>query len=124
MSETRRCMICRTEIYRHAPTGHHNVTSEEIAALFARQADARARGDAAAYAASFSEDCVVESSGATHIGRTAVERTFRHLAAAFPDMRAQTDEALIFGDRVVWWLSIRSAMARLCMSVVLPTFTG
>jgi predicted ester cyclase len=78
------------------------VTPEEIAAFFARRAEARDRRDSAAYAASYSEDCVIESSGITRRGRTAVEQAFRHLYTAFPDWQTETEEFLSFGNRVVY----------------------
>lgn len=77
------------------------MTPEEIAALFARRAEARARQDWVAIAADYSEDCVVESIGGTLSGRTAVERAHRHFWKAFPDMKIENGELLIFGNRCV-----------------------
>ena len=79
------------------------ITTEGIAATLARHKDAYDRLDAAALAANYAEDCVVESMFAGHhVGRAAVERTFRILFSAFPDLRIEINESLVFGNRALW----------------------
>ncbi len=79
------------------------MTPEEIRVVFARHQDGYARHDAAALASNYAENCVVDSPIAgRHVGRVAVERTFRTLFSAFPDLRHHTEEFLVFGDRAVW----------------------
>ena len=77
------------------------MTPEEIAAFVARRAEARARRDLAALAVLYSEDCVIESAAGTFMGRPAVERAYRHLTTAFPDIKVENEELLSFGDRLV-----------------------
>jgi steroid delta-isomerase-like uncharacterized protein len=77
------------------------MTREEIAMLFARRRDARARGDAAALAADYAEDCVVESPWAGTVkGRAAIEQVSRQWYTAFPDVAYRDEELLIDGNRV------------------------
>jgi predicted ester cyclase/serine/threonine protein phosphatase PrpC len=79
------------------------VTTEGITAVFARLQDGYARLDAAALAANYAEDCVVESPTAgVHVGRVAVEGVIRMVLSAFPDVIFHHEEFLIFGDRAVW----------------------
>jgi steroid delta-isomerase-like uncharacterized protein len=78
------------------------MTKEEVAAFFARRAEAFDRHDADTLGADYSVDCVVESRlYGTTIGRDANTRLFRTLFAAFPDFKIQPEDLLIFGDRVV-----------------------
>lgn len=83
------------------------MTPEEIAAFVARRNEARARRDLAALAALYSEDCVLEGAAGTFKGRAAVERAYRHLTTAFPDLTTENEELLIFGDRVVGTATVR-----------------
>jgi steroid delta-isomerase-like uncharacterized protein len=79
------------------------ITAEGIAATLARHQDSFLRRDAAALAADYAEDCVVESMIAGHhVGRDAAERVFRTLFTAFPDLRTLVQESLVFGNRAVW----------------------
>ena len=79
------------------------MTTEGMAAVFARLQDGYARLDPAALAALYADDCVVESQVAgRHVGRTAVEQTFWKVFSAFPDLRMHTEELLAFGNRAVW----------------------
>lgn len=82
--------------------GAPEMTREEIAALFARRQQAHERLDAAALAADYSDDCVVETpwAGAPLIGRAANERAFRTIFTAFPDLNRRTEGLLIDGDLV------------------------
>jgi steroid delta-isomerase-like uncharacterized protein len=83
------------------------VTPEDIRALFARVGDAYARHDAVALAANYVDDCLIESPiGGTVTGPAGVEQIARITFEAFPDFRAELDEFLIVGDRVVLTLTI------------------
>jgi len=76
------------------------MTTEGIAAVLARLQDGYVHLDAAGLATHYAEDCVVESPVAgVCIGRLAVERGFRTIFSAFPDLTTHTDELLTFGDR-------------------------
>jgi steroid delta-isomerase-like uncharacterized protein len=79
------------------------MTSESIAAASSRLRDGYARLDPAALAANYALNCVVESPVAgRHVGRAAVERAFQGIFAAFPDLRLDGEECLVFGNRAVW----------------------
>jgi serine phosphatase RsbU (regulator of sigma subunit)/predicted ester cyclase len=79
------------------------MASEEISAICARVQDSYMRLDAAALAAQYAENCIVESPFAgAHVGRLAVERALRDIFAAFPDQRIHTDELLIVDNRADW----------------------
>jgi len=80
--------------------GH--MTRDEIEALFARRQEAFDRLDAAALAADYSDDCVVETpwAGAPLIGRDASKQAFRKIFTAFPDLQHHSEGLLIDGDRV------------------------
>jgi steroid delta-isomerase-like uncharacterized protein len=83
------------------------ITTEGIAAALARHHDGYIRLDPAALAADYAEDCVVESMIAgRHVGRLAVERIFRTLFSAFPDLRTEVQESLVFGNRAVWTVAV------------------
>jgi steroid delta-isomerase-like uncharacterized protein len=78
------------------------VTAREAAEFFADLRRAYEKRDAAAIAAHYDDDCVVESPiGGTIAGRAAVERVARLTLTAFPDFRIDHEELLVFGDRVV-----------------------
>jgi len=80
--------------------GH--MTRDEIEALFARREAAWDRLDAAALAADYSDDCVVETplAGSPLIGRTANEQFLRKFFAGFPDLQRRAEGLLIDGDQV------------------------
>jgi steroid delta-isomerase-like uncharacterized protein len=79
------------------------VTTEDIAAVLARLRSAYSRLDAAAIVADYAEDCIVDSPmGGVHRGRPAVERTFRAIFSAFPDLAIEFEEPLIVDNRAVW----------------------
>jgi serine phosphatase RsbU (regulator of sigma subunit) len=79
------------------------MTPEEIAAVFARLQSAYDRHDAAAIAAHYAEDCIIDSPMVgVHKGRPAVERTFRAIFSAFPDLVMGGNELLVAGNRMVW----------------------
>ena len=78
------------------------MTPEEIRALFALQRKAFALRDAAAFAAAYADNCVLESPAAgTVIGRAGIENIYRHYFLAFPDMQIDPGDLLINGDQVV-----------------------
>lgn len=78
------------------------MTVEEIKAFFAAHQQAYNNHDVGAIASHYGEDCIVESPIAgTVVGRRAVESVTRVLFGAFPDLKVETDELLIMGDRVV-----------------------
>ena len=83
-----------------APQTHPTMTREQAIAFFARRNEAFEDLDAAALAADYTDDAVIESPIAgVHQGRAA-EDALRAVFKAFPDM-TQTVEALIIdGDRV------------------------
>ena len=84
------------------------MTTEEIAAVFARLRDGYKRMDAAALAANYALNCVVESPIAgLYVGRQAVERIFQALFAAFSEWHMNTEELLVFGNRAVWTATLR-----------------
>jgi steroid delta-isomerase-like uncharacterized protein len=77
--------------------------NDDIAAIFARLQTAYAKRDAAAIAAHYAEDCVVDSPVAgIHSGPLAVERTLRAVFTSFPDLSLIPHELLIAGNRAVW----------------------
>lgn len=76
--------------------------SDGIAQTLARMKDAYALLDAAALAANYADECVVQSPVAgLHIGRAAVENAFRTIFRAFPDLTIRVDEFLESGNRAV-----------------------
>ncbi len=79
------------------------LSTDEIAAVFARLQAGYAERDAAAIAANYAEDCLVDSPVAgVHRGPQAVERTLRAIFAAFPDLSLVFEELLLSGNRAVW----------------------
>src|SRR5439155_9107395 len=74
------------------------MTREAIEALFARRREANNRQDAAALAADYAPDCVVESpSAGVHHGRTTVEQVMRALFDAL-DIKVHEESVLIDGE--------------------------
>jgi steroid delta-isomerase-like uncharacterized protein len=78
------------------------MTREQIEALFARRQEAWNRLDAAALAADYSDDCVVESpyAGRRLVGRAENEQSLRSFFDAFPDVKLQSEALLIDGLQV------------------------
>jgi steroid delta-isomerase-like uncharacterized protein len=84
-----------------------HMTRDEIVALFDRRQKAQDNLDAAALAADYSDDCIVESPTAgTHTGREAIEKVIQAVFDAFRDMKARTDSLVIDGNRVAQVLSV------------------
>ena len=78
------------------------MTAEEIDRLFAGLARAYDGRDAAAVAAHYSDDGVVQSPiGGTIVGRRAIQQVAELTFAAFPDFAIEPKELLVIGDRVV-----------------------
>jgi steroid delta-isomerase-like uncharacterized protein len=84
------------------------MTRDEIVALFARRQEAANRRDAMAMAGCHAEDGVAESpmAGGTVMGRSAIERTYRAFVTAFPDLKTETEELVIDGDKAAWLFTI------------------
>ena len=83
-----------------ASSRHHD--RDEIEELFARRQAAWDHLDAAALAADYSDDCVVDtpSAGLPLRGRAANEALLRKTFEAFPDLHRGIDSLLIDGNRV------------------------
>jgi steroid delta-isomerase-like uncharacterized protein len=82
------------------------MTREAIVALFNRRNEAYDRRDAAALAADYADDCVVESpSGGVHHGRAAAERVLRSVFDAL-NAKVRQDSLLIDDDQVAQTLTI------------------
>jgi steroid delta-isomerase-like uncharacterized protein len=76
------------------------MSREDMVALFKRRQDAYDDLDAAALAADYAEDAVIDSpSGGVHTGREAAERTLRAVFSAFLDITIAVEELIIDGDR-------------------------
>lgn len=85
------------------------MTREQISAMFARRAAAYARFDAAALAADYADDCLVESpSGGVHHGKAAAERVIRNVLDAL-EVRLIEQSILIDGDNVAQVVTIEGA---------------
>jgi steroid delta-isomerase-like uncharacterized protein len=77
------------------------MTREEITAFVARRQEALAGLDIDGVTALHAEDGVFETPMAgTVIGRESIAQFYRGLFAAFPDLKLQSEELLIDGDRV------------------------
>jgi len=77
------------------------MTREEMLAFFERRQIAYDNLDAAALAADYASDCVVDSpAGGTHQGRAAVQRVLQGFFNAFLDMKIRTESLVIDGNRV------------------------
>jgi steroid delta-isomerase-like uncharacterized protein len=86
------------------------MTRDEIVSFFERRQVAHDNLDAAALAADYAEDCVVDSpTGGTHTGRAAVERVFDAVFDAFLDMKTRTERLVIDGDTVAQVVSVEGS---------------
>jgi steroid delta-isomerase-like uncharacterized protein len=82
------------------------MTREQIIAMFERRRQAFERLDAAALAADYADDCVIESpSGGVHHGRAAAERVLRNVLDAF-EIRMSQQSILVDGQSVAQVLII------------------
>jgi steroid delta-isomerase-like uncharacterized protein len=76
-------------------------TREDIIAMFNRRQQAWEDLDAAALAADYADDVVVESPFAgTHRGRAAAEQALRAVFSAFVDAKLRTEDVIVDGSRV------------------------
>jgi predicted ester cyclase len=76
------------------------MTRDDIMALFARRRDAMVRRDAAALAADYAENAVIDSPWVGTVkGREANEQVWRAIFGAFPDQVIHEEELLVDGDR-------------------------
>jgi len=83
------------------------MTRDEIVAFFERRQELYDDFDAAALAADYADDVVIESPLAgTHRGRAAAEQALRAVFEAFRDMKMKMGSLVIDGDRVAQVLSI------------------
>lgn len=83
------------------------MTRDEIVAFFERRQELYDNLDAAALAADYADDAVIESpSAGVHTGRAAAEHAMRGVFGAFLDMKVKTGSLVIDGDRVAQVLSI------------------
>ena len=81
--------------------GQSGMTRDEIVAFFDRRQELYDELDAAALAADYAEDAIIESRiGGVHTGPAAAEHTLRAFFAAFLDCTIKTESLLIDGDRV------------------------
>jgi predicted ester cyclase len=83
------------------------IRADEIRALFKRRDEAWARLDPVALAADYSDEAVLYSPTAgTVSGLSAIERVYRVWTSAFPDLKFETQELIIAGDRVVQTVAV------------------
>lgn len=84
-----------------------SMTRQQVLDFFKRRWEAHDDLDAAALAADYAENAVIESPTAgVHTGREAAERTFRVIFSAFLDLTTAVDELIIDGDSVVAVVSL------------------
>ena len=79
------------------------MTRDEIAALFARRQDAYEDLDAAALAADYADDVIIDSPISGSHGKGDAERNLRAVFTAFIDLKMTFDPPLIDGMRVAWY---------------------
>lgn len=83
------------------------MTRDEIVAFFDRRRELYDDFDAAALAADYADDAVIDSPIAgVHTGRPAAEQALRAVFAAFLDRKMTTESLLIDGDRVAQVVTI------------------
>ena len=81
--------------------GQSGMTRADIVAFFDRRQEHYDDLDAAALAADYADDAIIESRIAgVHTGPAAAENTFRAVFAAFLDCTIKTESLLIDGDKV------------------------
>jgi steroid delta-isomerase-like uncharacterized protein len=83
------------------------MTRDEIAGMFARRDEAFEEMDAAALAADYAEDALIDSPTAgTHRGPEAAAHAFDGVFHAFADMTSRTESLLIDSDHVAQVMTI------------------
>jgi steroid delta-isomerase-like uncharacterized protein len=92
---------------------------DEVLALFARRQKAIERFDASALARDHSEDGIVDSpaAGGTVNGRAAIEVTYQTFFDAFPDLKSETEDLVIDGNRVAWFFKASGTQRGVFMGV-------
>lgn len=91
-----------------AHEGH--MTRAEVIAFFERRQIAYDNLDAAALAADYADDCIVDSpTGGTHTGRAAVQRVLEAVFDAFLDQKTRTERLVVDGDHVAQVLRIEGS---------------
>jgi predicted ester cyclase len=87
--------------------GQSGMTRDEIVAFFERREELFDDLDAAALAADYADDAIIESPMAgVHTGPPAAEHTFKAAFAAFLDRTMKTEALLIDGDQVAQVLAV------------------
>src|SRR5262245_54238632 len=100
-------MQCEMPAVVNPAQGQSGMTRDEIVAFFDHRQELYDQLDAAALAADYAEDAVIESRfGGVHTGPPAAEHTFRAFFAAFLDCTIKTESLLIDGDRVAQALAV------------------
>ena len=95
-----------TVIRDSRPTGRQ-MTREETVAFFARRQAAYDNLDAAALAADYAPECIVDSpTGGTHQGPAAVQKVLQAVLSAFLDLKIRVDSQVIEGSQVAQILNI------------------
>jgi steroid delta-isomerase-like uncharacterized protein len=84
------------------------MTREDLTALFQRRADAWARRDADALAATYAENAEAESPMQGHLkGRARIREVYAEWMAAFPDIQFTSRQLLIDGDHAAEFFQMR-----------------
>src|SRR5215510_11922866 len=84
-----------------------SMTRQQMLDFFKHREEAYDDLDAAALAADYADDAVIESPTAgTHTGREAAERTFRVVFSAFLDLTTKVENLIIDGNNAVTVVSI------------------
>ena len=88
--------------------GQSGMTRDEIVAFFERRQELYDDLDAAALAADYADDAVIESPIAgVHTGRPAIEKALRAVFAAFVDRTMTTESLVIDGDKVAQVIAVQ-----------------
>jgi steroid delta-isomerase-like uncharacterized protein len=83
------------------------MTRDEIAAMFERRTKAYEDEDAASLAADYADDAVIDSpTGGVHRGPAAAAHVLDAVFTAFDDIKLQTQNLLIDGDRIAQVLTL------------------
>ncbi len=83
------------------------MTREDLVALAYRRFDLIRHREAAALAADYAEDAVVESPTAgLHKGREAIEKVLRFWFEAFPDLQISDEDVLVDHDRLATFVKL------------------
>lgn len=97
-----------TAIASGAHQSHSGMSRDDIVAFFDRRQRAYDDLDAAALAADYADDAVIESpSAGVHTGRAAAEQALRAIFNAFLDLKVENESLIVDGDRVVQVLRIQ-----------------